>query len=135
METTVQNLKSTKTGLLFPLALLSASVVTPVYANHFYGPDTNARLNIGSAPNPTPYDLSGDYPLASRSMNEQGRVGLKVSLTQQGTVSGAVVERSSGIPRLDDAAVKYVKANWLYEPSNGQEMPTEVRAVVNFRLR
>ncbi len=131
----MQNLKSTKTGFLFPLALLSVAVVTPAHANSFYDRDANVRLNIGSAPNPTPYDVGGDYPLASRAMNEQGQVGLKVSLTQQGTVSGAVVEHSSGIPRLDDAAVKYMKANWLYEPSNGEEMPTEMRAVVNFRLK
>jgi len=129
------SLKSATSGFLFSLALLSAFAVTPAYANSFHDRDTNFRLNVGSAPNPTPFDLGGDYPLASRSMNEQGRVGLKVSLTQRGTVSGAVVERSSGIPRLDDAAVKYVKANWLYEPNNGQEMPTEVRTVVDFRLR
>ena len=131
----MQHLKSAKSSFLFSLALLSASAVTPAYANSFHDRDSNFRLNVGSAPNPTPYDLGGDYPLMSRSLNEQGRVGLKVSLTQQGSVSGAVVERSSGIPRLDEAAVKYVKANWLYEPGDGQDMPTEVRAVVDFRLR
>ena len=131
----MQSPKPNKPGFFLALALLSAAAVTPADANSFYDRAGNFRLNVGSAPNPTPFDLGGDYPLASRSLNEQGRVGLKVSLTQQGTVSGAVVEHSSGIPRLDDAAVKFVRANWLYEPSDGQEMPAEVRAVVDFRLR
>jgi len=46
-------------------------------------------------------------------MNEQGQVDLKLSLTEKGTVSDAVVEKSSGSPRLDDAAIKYVKTYWF----------------------
>jgi TonB family protein len=73
--------------------------------------------------------------MASRSMNEQGLVELKLLLSEKGTVSGAVVEKSSGSPRLDDAAIRYAKTYWSYEPPSGQEMPTEMSFNVNFVLR
>ena len=81
------------------------------------------------------YDLRGTYPAASRAMNEHGQVGLKLSLSEDGTVTDAVVQSSSGSLRLDDAAVKYVKSSWSYEPPTGQKMPTEMLFTVNFVLR
>ena len=68
-------------------------------------------------------------------LNEHGKVGLKVSLTGQGTVSDAVVEKSSGSPRLDDAAVKYAKSRAPYRPPGGRDMPAERRLIVSFELR
>ena len=117
------------TGFSFWLMVLASTAVTSAHANYFQG------RNVGSAPNPTSYDVLGIYPVESRSMNEQGQVGLKLSLWENGTVSDAVVERSSGSPRLDDAAVKYVMTYWSYEPPDGQKMPTEVLFTVTFMLR
>ena len=131
MEIAMQNFKSKKAGFLF---VLCAAVITSAHANYFH-PNTDIQLNVGSAASPTPYDLRGIYRIASRSMNEQGKVELKISLSEKGTVQGAVVESSSGIPRLDDAAVKYVETYWSYEPPNGGEMPTEMPLTVNFVLR
>jgi len=130
----MQNLNQAKTALVLSLAALSAAVVAPASASTFFDAGNNFRASLGSAPNPTPHDLRGDYPAASRAMNEHGRVGLRMSLTGRGSVTSAVVERSSGIRRLDDAAIKYVMSNWLYQPANG-EMPREIRVVVDFRLR
>jgi len=108
-----------KTTIL-PLALLSAAIVTPVYGNWFNDPVQNISRNVGSAPNPTPQDLGQNrfafYPLISQSLSEQGTVGLRIALTQSGTVTGVVVERTSGFQRLDDAAVDYVMARWVYYP-------------------
>jgi TonB family protein len=132
MEIAMQNFKSKTAAFLF---VLSAVAATSAHANYFHDPNTDIQLNVGSAPNPTPYDLRGIYPMVSRSMNEQGQVGLKILLSEKGTVQGAVVESSSGIPRLDDAAVKYVETYWSYEPPNGGEMPTEMPLTVNFVLR
>ena len=124
-----------KTALFFPVMVLSATLVTSAHANYFHDPETGSRLYIGSAPSPTPADLRGVYPMTSRSMNEQGLVELKLLLSEKGTVSGAVVEKSSGSPRLDDAAIRYAKTYWSYEPPSGQEMPTEMSFNVNFVLR
>jgi TonB family protein len=135
MEIAMQNFISRKTVAFFSLTVLSAAVLTPAHANYFHNPASKIQRNIGSAPNPTPDDLRGVYPMASLSMNKRGTVGLKISLSENGAVQGAVVESSSGIPRLDDAAVKYVRSYWTYEPPNGADMPTEMPLTVNFVLR
>jgi TonB family protein len=135
MEIAMQNFISRKTATFFSLMVLSAAAVTPVHANYFHNSASKVQLNIGSAPSPTPDDLRGVYPTASLSMNERGKVGLKISLSEKGTVRGAVVESSSGIRRLDDAAVRYVQTYWTYAPPDGGEMPAEMPLTVTFVLR
>jgi TonB family protein len=129
-----------KTTIL-PLALVvSAALVTPANASGFYDRELNVRLNVGSAPNPRPQDIrqqyAPDYPLRSRSLNEQGTVRLRVSLNEHGAVSGAIVERTSGFKRLDDAAVIYIEDRWVYEPlyQASDPVPTDVWAEVTFKL-
>jgi hypothetical protein len=41
---------------------------------------------------------------------------------------------TSGFMRLDDAAVQYVRENWVYWPTNGRPMPSVVQVRVTFRL-
>ena len=136
----MRHFKSTRATLLFPLALLSAAVVTQANANWFNDPITHPSRNVGSAPNPTPKDLIAirqgpDYPVESRMFREQGKVALKIWLTEQGTMTDAVVEHSSGFPRLDDAAVRYIKDRWHYRPANKDDaMPKTVLAEVMFKL-
>jgi protein TonB len=121
------------------LALLSVALVTPAY-ELFFDPIAGIARNVGSAPNPTPQDirqnLSAAYPLISRSRNEQGTVGLRISVTASGAVSGAVVQRTSGFQRLDDAAVNYVMARWPYRATaqDRQGLPAEMLIDVTFRL-
>jgi protein TonB len=131
----MKNFISRKTAAFFSLVVMSAAALTPAHANYFHNPASKIQLNIGSAPNPTPDDLRGVYPAASLSMNERGKVGLKISLSENGTVRGAVVESSSGIRRLDEAAVRYVRTYWTYAPPDGGEMPAEMPLTVTFMLR
>ena len=57
-----------KTRILLPLLLLSAAVVTPVYANWFHNPYEGINRNVGSAPNPTPADVRQDrLPIAVKN--------------------------------------------------------------------
>ena len=125
---------------IMTLALLSTTLVTPAHANWFFDPVLGISRNVGSAPNPTPQDIrenrSPAYPLISKTLNEQGTVGLKIALSQSGTVMGAVVERTSGFQRLDDAAVDYVKAQWHYQPrvQARRDIPAEMRIDVTFKL-
>jgi protein TonB len=128
-----------KAPALLSLALLSAVLVTPANANWFSDPNLNINRNVGSAPSPTPQDIRENrtpgYPLQARLQNEQGTVGLAISLNQLGNVSGAVVNRSSGFSSLDEAAIQYVKENWAYKPANdGRPMPSVVAVQVTFRL-
>ena len=131
---------SSKT-LVLPLALLSLAVISSAQANWFRIPEANFNRSVGSAPSPKPKDIRGtqvesDYPVLSQALNEQGKVGLKIMLTEQGTMTDVVVEQSSGFPRLDEAAVRYMKANWQYQPADKDTpMPASVQAAVMFKLQ
>ncbi len=43
--------------IIMSLLLVSATLVTPAYANYFANPALGINLNVGSAPNPTPNDI------------------------------------------------------------------------------
>ena len=129
---------SMKATFLVSALLLSAVVVTQADASWYHDP-TGGHRAIGSAANPTPRDLVAirlgpDYPVQSRMFNEQGKVALKIWLTEQGTMTDAVVEHSSGYARLDEAAVRYIKDHWQYRPTKSEAMPKTVLAEVIFRL-
>ena len=46
-----------KTKMTLSVLFLSAACATPTLANYFYNPYAGIRLNIGSAPSPTPRDI------------------------------------------------------------------------------
>lgn len=56
------------------------------------------------------------YPLASRRSGEQGTVTLRVLVTREGSPARVDVEKSSGSPPLDAAALQAVKA-WRFTPA------------------
>jgi len=56
------------------------------------------------------------YPLASRRSGEQGTVTLRVLVTREGSPARVDVEKSSGSPHLDAAALQAVKA-WRFTPA------------------
>lgn len=56
------------------------------------------------------------YPLASRRAGEQGTVTLRVRVGMDGSASHLTVEKSSGSPHLDAAALEAVKA-WRFTPA------------------
>jgi protein TonB len=78
-----------------------------------------------------------DYPPLSRRLGEQGTLRLKLSITPQGAVADAMVVNSSGHPRLDEAAVDWVKTHWRYQPAmrGPTAVPSTADAVVTFKLQ
>ena len=67
-------------------------------------------------------------------MNEQGSVVLSIKVEANGTASDVDVVRSSGFPRLDDAAVK-AALRWRYVPrGGGAPRPDTYQYVVRFEL-
>ncbi len=56
------------------------------------------------------------YPLLSRRLGEQGRVHLDVYILADGSVGEIKLKRSSGHPRLDQAALEGVR-HWRYQPA------------------
>ena len=130
-----------KAIFLFPLVLLSAAAASPADANWFHNPKTYLNRSVATAPSPTPKDLraisgESDYPVLSQLQNEQGKVRLKIRLSEQGTMTDAVVERSSGFPRLDEAAIRYMRTSWHYQPPDKDKpMPETMQAEVTFKLQ
>ncbi|HYM18436.1 MAG TPA: TonB family protein, partial [Micropepsaceae bacterium] len=120
-----KSLASMTSRIFLPLTLLSAAMITPVYANSFHTFSMAQRLHVGSAASPGADDVRGNryYPVDSLLQNEQGKVGIKVFLDADGDAKDAVVETTSGFPKLDAAAVRYVKENYDYDPAPGAKVP------------
>jgi protein TonB len=100
-----------------------------------YGP-TGYHPNPGSHVTPAPDAVRGHwfYPEDSRQRHEEGMVALKISLTGDGAMREAVIEKSSGFPRLDEAALQYARQSYRYSLDEGEKMPEIARITVKFDL-
>ncbi|ALP53516.1 hypothetical protein Tel_10380 [Candidatus Tenderia electrophaga] len=80
--------------------------------------------------NPAP-----DYPRLSKRLREEGVVVLELVVHKDGSVSQVEVQRSSGYPRLDKAALAAVR-NWRYVPAtrNGEAIDYRYRQPIEFSL-
>ena len=80
-------------------------------------PITPPRTDAAHLNNPAP-----QYPALSRRLGEQGRVMLDVYILPDGSVGEIKLNRSSGFPRLDNAALQAVKT-WKYVPAKRGDKP------------
>lgn len=76
------------------------------------------------------------YPALAIRLQEEGSVLLKLSIDENGAVTAAQVERTSGHSELDDAAVAWVIAHWRYNPATrgGHPIASTADAKVTFHL-
>ncbi len=116
--------------------LLSAALVMPAMAYPSRSGVAEFRPNPGSRPTPGPAEIRGSryYPLSAELQNEQGSVGLKIMLAEDGTMRDADIENSSGSARLDAAALQYARKQYQYKAAAGEAMPELVRVTVTFNL-
>ena len=77
-----------------------------------------------------------EYPPASRRAGEEGTVTLQVFVPENGRAGEVKVAKSSGFPKLDEAAVKEVQRNWRFVPGkeDGKPVPMWHTFAVTFRL-
>lgn len=75
------------------------------------------RIDAAFANTPKP-----PYPVASRRMGEEGLVILAVHILKTGQVTEIRLKKSSGYPRLDNAAIATVK-QWRYIPARQGNTP------------
>lgn len=95
-------------------------------------PDVEARLDPKARRNAWSED---NYPAASRRLGEQGDVILAVLVNADGSVGEVKVEKSSGFPRLDEAAVDfYKKAKYLPAMKDGKPIAGWKTLKVTFKL-
>lgn len=73
-----------------------------------------------------------DYPAQSKRLGEEGATVLRLYILEDGRVGEAQVAKSSGFPRLDEAAVKHAKRSWKFQP--GTEGGKPVAMWYEFRV-
>lgn len=82
--------------------------VTPTQSTAPTAPTTpsapSPSIRAGAAIQPGASCAKPDYPSASRRLEEEGTVGLKFLIGADGRVLQAEIEKTSGFPRLDEAA-------------------------------
>jgi protein TonB len=115
---------SVSTRRLKPQALQTEGKQTPQTS---ITPPT-AHANTLSNPPPP-------YPRQSRRLGEQGKVVLSAEIATNGKALRALVNISSGYPRLDRAALDSV-LNWRFIPGNKAGVPQQmwVNIPINFVL-
>jgi protein TonB len=64
-----------------------------------------------------------EYPPSSRRAGEAGTVTLQVFVLDSGRVGEVKIAKSSGFPKLDEAAVKEVQRNWRLVPGKEDGKP------------
>jgi protein TonB len=77
-----------------------------------------------------------EYPPAARRAGEEGTVQLQVFVLESGRAGEVKVARSSGFPKLDEAAIKEVQRNWRFVPGKEDGKPVSMwhTFAVTFRL-
>jgi len=133
------------------LAQQAPAPIEPAPAVPARDPDPQTSVAVAPppaapAPRPAPKDISIRaveyltlpvlrYPSASRRLLEEGRVDVRVLVDARGAPREAVIVRSSGYPRLDEAALATVRAT-RFKPytENGVAMPFWVVMPLIFEL-
>jgi protein TonB len=94
-------------------------------------PVTPPRFNAGYLNNPAPA-----YPPIARRMGEEGKVVLRVHVTERGLADDVQLKASSGSQRLDDTALRTVK-QWKFVPARRGDTPIDawVLVPISFSLR
>jgi TonB family protein len=64
-----------------------------------------------------------DYPLESIRNNEQGTIGVRIFIKEDGVPGEVEVLVSSGYPRLDEAARTMILRRWRYRPATRNGVP------------
>jgi periplasmic protein TonB len=76
-----------------------------------------------------------EYPPTSRRLGEAGTVTLEILVLENGRIGEAKVAKSSGFPRLDEAAVREVKRTWRLVPGQENGKPVQMWHQINVTFR
>ena len=86
------------------------------------------RFGVTYLNNPTP-----EYPALSRRSGEEGRVLMKVLVSEEGAAENVQIEKSSGSERLDQAAMNAVK-RWRFIPAQKNKQPLSAYVLVPMKF-
>jgi protein TonB len=91
-------------------------------------PATPPRFDADYLRNPPP-----EYPAFSRRRGEEGRVLLRVHVASDGSPSEVEIRTSSGVERLDRAALDAVR-RWRFVPARQGDTPVDAWVLVPIRF-
>jgi TonB family protein len=74
-------------------------------------------------------------PDGYKKLGNSGFVGLEVNLNKTGEIVRGEVDRSSGFPDLDKAALKQVVETWAFEPCKKGEESVACKQYIKFRWK
>lgn len=89
---------------------------------------SRASYKIGSIKNPHP-----PYPIVARKKGLQGKLILRVSINNDGTVKNVIVGKSSGHKILDKVSKETVE-KWVFIPAKKMGKPVEANIKVPIRF-
>jgi protein TonB len=78
-----------------------------------------------------------DYPESSRDRNEEGTVGVRLTVGTNGRVAGCSVTKSSGHPALDSTTCRVLSSRARFTPAvdqNGAPIQDSVSTNITWRL-
>jgi len=76
-----------------------------------------------------------EYPPSSRRAGEEGTVTLQVYVLETGKAGEVKVGKSSGFPKLDEAAVREVQRTWRFVPGKEDGKPVAMWHTFNVTFR
>lgn len=95
-----------------------------------------ARVAPKLNPRATQPDSEEYYPPSSKRLGEQGNVVVKSCIDPKGKLTEATVQESSGVARLDEAALKYARAlRYLAGTEDGKAADACFAFRVRFQLK
>jgi protein TonB len=99
-------------------------------------PPPKADVIIPPRNNPRRPNARPEYPTMSLRLGEEGVVLLMLTVNEDGRVTEAKVEKSSGFERLDEAAVKEALRSYRFLPGsvNGKSAVTRISLPVRFTI-
>jgi len=74
-------------------------------------------------------------PDGYKKLGVNGFVGLEINIDKNGNVTRGEIDRTSGFPDLDEAALKQVVETWTFEPCKKGDQAIVCKQLVKFRWK
>ena len=114
----------------------SDTTISAKNTNQAAAPVARKDIIVGPKSNPRRPVTQPEYPPTSKRLGEAGTVVMLLTVNEEGKVTEAKVDKSSGFERLDEAALKEALSRWRLLPGtvNGKPAAMQYKFAVTFKL-
>ena len=124
---------STTTPIITTPSAPAPTIAAPVTPQNSTAPPAPS-IRTGAAIQPGASCAKPDYPSASRRLEEEGTVSLKFLIGADGRVLQSEIEKTSGFPRLDEAA-RNALSKCQFRPGTIDGKPEQSWASIKYTWR